>query len=106
MFMVDEPAAEAIRRAYEDGGELSGIVEFKRRFPLISDHAKARECVRIIAGWLPVPKHPEAEQKRRRKPAKPAVCRALPAISASLGPPPACVGRELGPDPGRPLILS
>src|SRR4051794_4844381 len=38
MFMVDEPAAEAIRRAYEDGGELSGIVEFKRRFPGGSAH--------------------------------------------------------------------
>src|SRR4051794_40566123 len=30
MFMVDEPAAEAIRRAYEDGGELAGAFEFKR----------------------------------------------------------------------------
>jgi hypothetical protein len=55
MFTVDEPTAEAIRRAFDEGGELSGIVEFKRHFPLISDHAKARECVRIIAGWKPLP---------------------------------------------------
>ena len=30
MFMVDEATAEAIRRAYEDGGEPAGAVEFKR----------------------------------------------------------------------------
>src|SRR3954454_22350721 len=71
MFMVDEPAAEAIRRAYEEGGELAGIVEFKRHFPLITDNAKARECARIIAGWSPVREQPAAEPKRRRKAAKP-----------------------------------
>src|SRR4051812_29646384 len=53
MFMVDVRTAAAIRRAYEEGGELAGAVEFRRHFPLISDHAKARECVRIIAGWQP-----------------------------------------------------
>jgi hypothetical protein len=36
MFTVDEPTAEAIRRAYDEGGELSGIVEFRRHFPLIT----------------------------------------------------------------------
>src|SRR4051812_46157993 len=50
MFTVDEATADAIRRAYGEGGELSGIVEFRRHFPLITDHAKARECVQIIAG--------------------------------------------------------
>jgi hypothetical protein len=55
MFTVDEPTAEAIRRAWHEGGELSAIVDFQRRFPLISDHAKARECVRIITGWKPLP---------------------------------------------------
>src|SRR3954452_15128981 len=58
MFSVDEPTAEAIRRAYDEGGELSGIVEFRRHFPLITDNAKAGECVRIIAGWKPVPDQP------------------------------------------------
>jgi hypothetical protein len=66
MFVVDEPTAEAIRRAWDEC-ELSGIVEFKRHFPLITDHAKARECARIIAAWkpgpLPVP-------KRRKAPAR------------------------------------
>ena len=51
MFTVDEPTAEAIRRAYEDGGELAGVVELRRHFPLINDNANARRCVRVIAGW-------------------------------------------------------
>ena len=55
MFVVDEATAEAIRRAFEEGGELSGIVEFRRHFPLITDHAKAGQCVRIIAGWKRMP---------------------------------------------------
>ena len=55
MFVVDEATAEAIRRAYAEGGELSGIVEFRRYFPLITDNAKAGECVRIIAGWRQAP---------------------------------------------------
>src|SRR3982751_5508520 len=54
----DEATAEAIRRAYDEGGELSGIVEFRRHFPLITDNARAGECVRIIAGWRPVPDQP------------------------------------------------
>jgi len=55
MFAVDEATAEAIRRAWHEGGELAGIVEFKRHFPLIADHAHARMCVRAIAGWKPLP---------------------------------------------------
>jgi hypothetical protein len=58
MFTVDEATAEAIRRAYDEGGELSGIVEFRRHFPLITDNAKAGECVRIITGWKPMPERP------------------------------------------------
>jgi len=53
MFTVDEPTAEAIRRVVEDGGELAGVVELRRRFPLINDNANARRCVRVIAGWTP-----------------------------------------------------
>src|SRR4051812_4849180 len=59
MFVVDEATAEAIRRAYDEGGELSGIVEFRRHFPLITDNATAGECVRIIAGWKPLPERPQ-----------------------------------------------
>lgn len=51
MFCVDEQTAEAIRRAFMDDGELSAVVEFRRHFPLITDHARALECARIIAGW-------------------------------------------------------
>ena len=54
MFAVDEATAEAIRRAYDEGGELAGVVEFRRHFPLITDNAKAGECVRIIAAWQPL----------------------------------------------------
>ena len=46
MFAVDERTAEAIRRAYEDGGELAGVVELRRHFPLIADNSHARLCVR------------------------------------------------------------
>jgi hypothetical protein len=51
MFAVDEETATAIRRAYEESGELGAIVEFRRHFPLIADNARAGECVRIIASW-------------------------------------------------------
>jgi hypothetical protein len=55
MFAVDERTAEAIRRAYEDGGELAGAVELRRHFPLIADNSHARLCVRAIAGWKALP---------------------------------------------------
>jgi hypothetical protein len=51
MFVVDEETAEAIRRAWEAGGELAGVVELRRHFPLIADNEQARRCVRAIAGW-------------------------------------------------------
>ena len=53
MVTVDDAAAESIRRAYEEGGELSAVVEFRRHFPLIQDGELARSCVRVIAGWTP-----------------------------------------------------
>ena len=54
MFSVTEATATAIQTAYDESGELGGIVEFRRHFPLIGDHAKARECVRMIVGWRPI----------------------------------------------------
>ncbi len=51
MFVVDEASAEAIRRAWEEGGELAGVVELCRHFPLITDNAHARLRVRAIVGW-------------------------------------------------------
>ena len=68
MFSVDEATAEAIRRAYDEGGELAGVVEFRRHSPLITDNAKAGECVRIIAGWTPLPtRKPKAAAPRARR---------------------------------------
>jgi hypothetical protein len=36
-------------------GKLYSIVELRRLFPGVDDMAKAREFVRIIAGWKPLP---------------------------------------------------
>jgi hypothetical protein len=58
MFAVDERTAEAIRRAYEDGGELAGAVELRRHFPLIADNGHARLCARMIASWTKLPEAP------------------------------------------------
>jgi hypothetical protein len=55
MFVVSEEAAAAIRSAYEQEGELSAAIELRRRFPGITDNAKARACVQTIAGWKPLP---------------------------------------------------
>ena len=65
MFVVDEETAEAIRRAWEQGGELAGVVELRRHFPLITDNANARRCVRAIVGWR---SQPTAEQGPEEKP--------------------------------------
>jgi hypothetical protein len=54
-FVLDAEAAAAIRRAWEERGELAGVVEPRRRFPLITDDANARRCVRAIVGWAPQP---------------------------------------------------
>jgi hypothetical protein len=67
MFMVDASTADAIRRAYQEGGELFAVVELRRHFPGITDNEDARRCVRSIAGWtpiaavLPVQKNPEKQ---------------------------------------------
>jgi hypothetical protein len=67
MFVVDEETAAAIRHAWEEGGELAGVVELRRHFPLITDNERARLCVRAIVGWRPrsapdqEPSRPEGE---------------------------------------------
>ena len=53
MFAVDEATAFAIRQARQDGGELSGMVELRRHFPLITDNARARLCLEVIMSWGP-----------------------------------------------------
>jgi hypothetical protein len=55
MFAVTEEQAATIRTVFEQRGELSATVELRRMFPGIRDVQQARECVRIIAGWKPLP---------------------------------------------------
>ncbi len=55
MFLVTEADADAIRAIFNQEGELSAAIEVRRRFPGITDNAKARECARSIAGWPPLP---------------------------------------------------
>jgi hypothetical protein len=47
MFAVTDAAA--IRAVFTEDGEVSAAIELCRRFPGITDNAKARECARIIA---------------------------------------------------------
>ncbi len=62
MFIVDEETADAIRRAWDEGGELSAVVELRRHFPLITDNANSRLCVRTIVGSTQRPvREPEQE---------------------------------------------
>ncbi len=58
MFIVTEADADAIRAAFFDEGELSAAIEVRRRFPGITDNARARECARTIAGWSKNPAPP------------------------------------------------
>ncbi len=62
MFVVDEETAAAIRCAWDEGGELSAVVELRRHFPLITDGENARRCVRAIVGWAQPP-IPEPKQE-------------------------------------------
>lgn len=55
MFAVTEADAAAIRTAFDEGGELSAVVEFRRLFPGIASSVDVRLCVRTIAGWQPIP---------------------------------------------------
>jgi hypothetical protein len=58
VFVVTEADAAAIRATFDQEGELSAAIELRRRFPGITDNAKARACARIIAGWMPPPAPP------------------------------------------------
>ena len=58
MFVITEADAAAIRDVFDQEGELSAAIELRRRFPGITDNAKARACARTIAGWKPPPTLP------------------------------------------------
>jgi len=68
MFCVSEAQAAVIRTAFEQRGELSAVVELRRLFPGLGNIALARECVRTIAGWSPLPVR---LSRRSLKPASP-----------------------------------
>jgi hypothetical protein len=65
MFVVTEAEAAAIRAVFQQRGEFAAAVELRRLFPGITDNTQARECVRTIAGWKPLPLRPV---KRMPKP--------------------------------------
>ena len=62
MFLVTEADADAIRAIFDQEGELSAAIELRRRFPGITDNAKARAHVRTIAGWNPLPAPPHTQR--------------------------------------------
>jgi hypothetical protein len=66
MFAVTEAEADAIRAAFDAGGEFSAAIELRRIFPGITDTTRARECARIIAGWSPILVPPRRTGRRRR----------------------------------------
>jgi hypothetical protein len=53
--VITEADAAAIREMFHQEAELSAAIELRRRFPGITDNAKARACARTIAGWTPLP---------------------------------------------------
>jgi hypothetical protein len=67
MFVITEAEAAAIRAAFEQEGELSAAVELRRLFPAITDNVQARECARVIAGWMPLPPRPPRLPRGRRQ---------------------------------------
>jgi hypothetical protein len=65
MFIVTEADAAAIRAVFDQEGELSAAIELRRRFPGITDNAKARAHARSIAGWMPLPVQPRPVTRLR-----------------------------------------
>jgi hypothetical protein len=43
---ITEADADAIRAVFNQEGELSAAIELRRRFPGVTDNAKARACAR------------------------------------------------------------
>jgi hypothetical protein len=72
MFVVTESEAAAIRTAYEQGGELSAVVELRRLFPGLANNENARLCARSIAGWTPLPQPVKPRPVSRRRAPRPA----------------------------------
>ena len=56
MFVISEADAAALRAISQQRGEFSAAMELRPLFPGITDNAQARECVRTIASWRPLPR--------------------------------------------------
>jgi hypothetical protein len=67
MFVVTEAQAATIRAIYEQRGEFSAAVELRQLFPGITDNVLAREYVRTIAGWRPLPERLRPMRLRREE---------------------------------------
>jgi hypothetical protein len=67
MFVITEADADAIRAVFDQEGELSAAIELRRRFPGVTDNAKARACARSIAGWTPLPTPSTVTRLRPRR---------------------------------------
>jgi hypothetical protein len=65
MFAITDADAAAIRAVFNEEGELSAAIELRRRFPGITDNAKARDCARTIAGWAPLQPPPSTVTRLR-----------------------------------------
>jgi hypothetical protein len=53
MFLVNTVQADAIRRAYEAGGDSEALAEFRFRFQGLLGDEMALLCARTIAAWKP-----------------------------------------------------
>jgi hypothetical protein len=58
VFIVTEADAAEMRAVFNQEGELSAAIELRRRFPGVTDNAKAWASARRIAGWTPLPSPP------------------------------------------------
>jgi hypothetical protein len=70
MFLVTKADADTIRAAFEAGGEFAAAVELRRRFRGIANNKMARDHVRAIMGWRPLPcdRRPNGAPANRRRP--------------------------------------
>jgi hypothetical protein len=69
-FTATEADAAAIRAVFNQEGGLSAAIELRRRFPGITDNAKAREFARSIAGWTPLAVRPRPMTRLRHPKSK------------------------------------
>ena len=65
MFILTEADVAEIRDVFDQEGDLLAAIQMRRRFPGVTDNAKARACARTNSGWKPLPA-PRCSVTRRR----------------------------------------